>query len=185
MIIPETPQTVGSPSDPTGPSSLVNGVEGMPALAGFGIHVRFLAMVDQDHGIIAKYLLNPIINDFHFSGVILVLLVHLPIDIKEYYVGGALFEQITKNSFMCRVSNDARKTEGLRIGYQDIFREHNASFIKFLQPISPYHLTSIQLDIQYTTWLGRVKAEYVLPHSEIQPYLESEEGFTGFGRSSE
>lgn len=183
VVLAEAPYGICLPGDPTGPSALRNGIGDMALLTALCVDIGFLAMVDQDHGIRAKYLLNPVIDNLHLGGIVLVTLVNLPIDIDDYEVRLRLIQKRPAESPAFRVRDNARELEYSGVGHQYIGRESDPTLVHLLQPIPPDQLRSIKLEIQYSTRIGYLKAEYWFPASDIDRHLEGKEGLTHFRRS--
>jgi len=155
----------------------------MALFATLCVDIGFLAVVDQNHGIRAKYLLNPVIDNLHLSGIVLVTLVDLPIDIDYYEVRLRLIQKGPINNPTFSVGDNARKLKYSGVGHQYINRESDSTLVHLIKPIPPNQLRCIELEIQYTTRVGNLKAKYWLPASEVDCHLESKEGLTHFRRS--
>ena len=185
MIFPETPQGIGSSSNPTTPSTLIDGVEGEARITTLGVGIRFLAMVNQDYGIRTEYFLNTIVDNLHFSRIILVVLVDLPINVQDYKIRIALRQHAFQEVPRFQLCDDTWRLEYQGVRYNHPIRQSDSCFTQLVEPIPPDHLASIKLDIQYNTLFGRTESEYVLPSRELHGKLQSHEAFTELWRSHE
>lgn len=183
VVLAEAPYGISLPGDPTGPSALRNGIGDMALLTALCVDIGFFAMVDQNHGIRTKYLLNPVIDNLHLSGIVLVTLVNLPIDIDYYEVRLRLEQKLTAEYTRFAIRNYTRELEYSGVGHQYIGRESDPTLVHLLQSIPPDQLRRIELEIEYSTRSGYLKAQYWLPASDIDRHLESKEGLTHFRRS--
>ena len=183
VILAEAPDGIRLPGDPTGPSALRDGIGGMALLTTLCVDIGFLAMVDQNHGIRAKYLLNPVIDNLHLSGIVLVTLVDLPIDIDHYEVRLRLFQQLPTGFTRFTIRDNTWKLKYRGIGHKHVSWESDPALVHLLKPIPPDQLRSIKLEIQYSTRSGHLEAQYWFPACDIDRHLESKEGLTHFRRS--
>lgn len=183
MILAEAPDSIRLPGDPTGPSALRDGVGDMALLTALCVDIGFLAMVDQNHGIRAKYLLNPVIDNLHLSGIVLVTLVDLPIDIDDYTVRIRLLQYGPQSITCFAVGNYTRQLKYRGVGHQHISRESDSTLVHLLKPIPPDQLRGIELEIEYSTGAGHLEAQYWRSNRDIDRHLESKEGLTHFRRS--
>lgn len=171
MVLAEAPDGVRLPGDPTGPSALCNGVGDMALLTAFSINIGLLAMVNQKDSIRSKYLLNPVIDNLHFRGVVLVTLVNLPIDIQDYEVRGRLLQKRLQGYSVLRFCDNTREFKRFGVRHENIGWQYYARPMHLLQPIPPDQLGGIELDIEYTTTYGNVEAHYWFPSRHVDGQL--------------
>ena len=186
MIFPKTPQTISSPSDPSGPPGLVDGIERVPFITGLGIGVTLFAMMDQDYRIRAKYLLDTVVDDLHLGGIVLILLVDFPVHIQYYKIGATLFQQCREPLTVIRCRDDAGNLKQLWIGHEDGVGNDYPVMGQLLKPIPPDHLTGIELDIEYGTFgSSPIVTKYRLAPREIKADLECQKRFPYLGGSGQ
>ena len=183
MILSETPETISPPGDSSGPPALVDRIERVPFITGLGVGVTLFTMMDQNYSIRAKYFLDTIVDDLHLGGIVLILLVDLPIHIQHYKVGVTLVQQSREPLAVIRCRDDAGDLKQLRIRHENGFGDDYPVIGKLLKPIPPYHLTGIELDIEYGAFgSSTVVTKYRLTTSEIEADLECQKRFPYLGR---
>jgi len=175
MSFPETPNSVGFPSDAAGPSPLCNGVVGDGTIIGVATEVCFFRVMDDKNRVVTKYLLNPVVYDLDFRGVVLVVLVNLPEDVYYYNIRLRCVQDSPQGFSTFLVRDHAWELKYFGIGQKKVIGQSDPPFAQFLHPIPPDHFAGIKLDIEYGMARCVIKAEHVVTSCEIYPYLQSKE----------